>query len=202
MTPAKMTFSNKMTILRGIASIAFIPMIIQDDQLIRVFALLIFTVAAFTDYYDGRLARINKEKTNFGVIADPVADKILTSVGLVSVSLLQPDIVPVWMTVIIIIREVAITSWRFAMLAKGRVLAADRLGKWKTGFQMTVIPYALVFASIFSGDIGREWELAIRSTVYGDIIYGVGYSLAWITLILTLVSGMAYAKAEWQKQPA
>lgn len=190
--PNVMTFSNKMTVLRGIASVAFVPIVLVDDQLYRVFALLIFTVAAFTDYYDGKLARLRKEKTIFGVIADPIADKFLTAVGFVAVSWLQPDIVPWWMTFVIIIREIVVTILRFQALAVGRVLAADRWGKWKTGLQMTVIPYGLVFASLFSGDVGRGWELIVRATVFGQGIYVLGYALAFVTTLLTIWSGLNF----------
>jgi CDP-diacylglycerol--glycerol-3-phosphate 3-phosphatidyltransferase len=196
-----MTLSNRMTILRGIASIAFVPMMMDDHQLTRVFALLIFTLAAITDYYDGRLARIRGEKTNFGVIADPIADKFLTSVGLIAVSAIQPDIVPWWMTIVIILREIGITVFRFILMARGRILAADAWGKWKTGLQMTVIPYGLVFASIFSDQIGRSWQVAFQPTFFGQIVYGLGYGLAVVTTALTIWSGILYLRGEAVARP-
>ncbi len=187
-----MTLSNKMTILRAIASVAFVPIVMVDEPFHRVFALLIFVIAAFTDYYDGRLARIRGEKTSFGVIADPLADKFLTGVGLVAVSWLQPAIVPWWMTWTIMGREVIVTVLRFHALGSGRVLAADRWGKWKTGLQMTVIPYGLVFATIFTGENGRAWQELARSSLVGTGIYGLGYGLALLTTLLTLFSGVHF----------
>jgi CDP-diacylglycerol--glycerol-3-phosphate 3-phosphatidyltransferase len=195
------TISNGMTILRGIASIAFVPMVMEDHQLTRVFALLIFTLAAITDYYDGRLARLRGEKTDFGVIADPIADKFLTSVGLIAVSAIQPDIVPWWMTIVIIVREIGITAFRFVLMARGKILAADAWGKWKTGLQMTVIPFGLVFGSIFSDKIGRTWQAAFQPTLYGQIVYGLGYGLAIVTTALTIWSGLLYLRGEIIDKP-
>lgn len=195
-----MTFSNKMTIVRGIASVALIPMLMPDEQAIRVFGLLIFTLAAFTDYYDGRLARVNRERTTFGVIADPIADKFLTAVGLIAVSMIDPAFIPPWMTVTIIVREIVVTTYRFVALARGKAIASDRWGKWKTGFQMTVIPYCLVFIAIFSGEEGRYWKAIIRPTVVGDVIYGLGFLIASVTTALTLFSGIMFFLQELKRK--
>lgn len=197
---SRMTFSNKMTIVRAIASIVMIPLLTVDSQGYRVFALLIFTLAAFTDYYDGRLARINRERTNFGVIADPIADKFLTIVGLTAVSMIEPAIVPLWMTIVIAAREVLITAYRLLAVGAGRFIAADRWGKWKTGLQMTVIPYGLVFGAIYSGDDGRAWEALIRPTPVGRAIDMIGYGLAFFTTALTLFSGLQFCRAELRRR--
>lgn len=196
-----MTFSNKMTILRAVASVAFVPIVVVDEPFHRVFALLIFVIAAFTDYYDGRLARLNGEKTSFGVIADPIADKFLTAVGLSAVSWLLPEILPWWMTWTIIAREVTVTALRFHALGSGRVLAADRWGKWKTGLQMTVIPYGLVFATVFTGEHGKAWEAMVRASMAGPIIFGLGYALALVTTILTLGSGIQFLVRSYLRRP-
>lgn len=197
-----MTFSNKMTILRAVASVAFVPIVLVDEPFHRVFALLIFVIAAFTDYYDGRLARLNREKTSFGVIADPIADKFLTAVGLAAVSWLLPAILPWWMTWTILVREVVVTAWRFHALARGRVLAADRWGKWKTGLQMTVIPYGLVFATIFTGEHGKVWEAMVRESIAGTIIFGLGYTLALLTTLLTVFSGVQFLVRSYRVAPS
>lgn len=197
-----MTFSNKMTILRAVASVAFVPIVLVDEPFHRVFALLIFVIAAFTDYYDGRLARLNGEKTSFGVIADPIADKFLTAVGLAAVSWLLPSILPWWMTWTIIAREVIVTVLRFHALVRGRVLAADRWGKWKTGLQMTVIPYGLVFATIFTGENGKVWEAMVRESIAGTVVFGLGYTLALLTTLLTLFSGVQFLVRSYLVAPS
>jgi CDP-diacylglycerol--glycerol-3-phosphate 3-phosphatidyltransferase len=194
----KMTFSNKLTILRGVSAFLFIPVVMKDDQLIRLFALVFFGIAAISDYYDGRLARLQNEKTDFGVIADPIADKLLTLVGFFSLSFLQPGLVPFWMSWLIAIREVLVTAWRLVALRRGRVIAADAWGKWKTGIQMTAIPYGLLVAAIFSEDRGRAWQEAVRGEWYGILFSGLAILLAWAATILTVVSGVLYARAEWR----
>jgi len=193
-----MTFSNKLTILRGVAAILFIPVVLKDDQFIRLFAIVFFGIAAISDYYDGRLARLQNEKTDFGVIADPIADKLLTLVGFFSLSFLQPGLVPFWMSWLIAIREVLVTGWRLIALRRGRIIAADAWGKWKTGIQMTAIPYGLLVAAIFSEDRGRAWQEAVRGEWYGILFSGLAILLAWAATILTVVSGILYARVEWR----
>lgn len=188
----RMTFSNRLTILRGIAALAFVPIIAIDSPFARVFAILIYTLAAITDYYDGRLARLAKEKTDFGVIADPIADKLLVAVCLIAISLIDGRLVPMWMTVVILAREIGITAYRFKALSAGRVLAAEKLGKWKTGLQMTLIPCALVVITVFTGPDGRGWEeLLARRGWLGAIIAPV-YWLSVLTTILTIYSGISF----------
>lgn len=193
-----MTFSNQLTILRGVSALLFIPVVMRDDQLVRFFALVFFGVAAISDYYDGRLARLRNEKTDFGVIADPIADKLLTLAGFFSLSFLQPELVPFWMSWSIAFRELLVTGWRLVALRRGRILAADAWGKWKTGLQMTAIPYGLLVAAVFSEDRGRAWQEAMRGEWHGILFSGLAHLLAWAATIITVVSGILYARAEWR----
>lgn len=194
MTDLKPSLSlcNQLTILRALASLVFIPIVMMDDQLARLLALLIFTLAAFSDYYDGRMARLLNAKSDFGVIADPIADKMLTGICLVAQSLIRPELVPLWMTLIILVRETAITSFRLHALRTGRVLGADRWGKWKTGLQMTVIPYALLVTALLSGDRGRVWAKRLAASGWDAWVFGFGWWLALLTTLLTVYSGAQY----------
>lgn len=188
----QLTPSNQLTILRALAAIVYVPVVMIDDQLARLLALLLFTLAGFSDYYDGHMARLRKEQSDFGVLADPLADKLLTGVCFVSLSWLQPRLVPWWMTIVILIREIGITIWRLAELRQGRVLAPDRWGKWKTGLQMTAIPCALLATALFSGEQGREWQAWFEPTVAGRIVFGFCWGLTFITTLLTVTSGGLY----------
>ncbi|MBL4889225.1 MAG: CDP-alcohol phosphatidyltransferase family protein [Candidatus Lindowbacteria bacterium] len=189
-----MTISNRLTISRAIAAIVFIPVFRVDDPLARCFALLLFTLAAISDYYDGKFARDSNQTTRFGVMADPIADKLLVGVCLVSISLLRPELIPMWMTVIILIREVVITIYRFSALAKGRALAAERLGKWKTGLQLGVIPCALIVITIFTGEEGQAWERLMTGHGIAQYMIGFVWWLALLTTFLTVYSGATFLK--------
>ncbi len=191
-----MTVSNQLTLLRACSSIVLIPILAIDDQLARLFGLLIFAMAAFSDYYDGRLARMTGQTTRFGIIADPIADKLLTIVAFVALTILQPSFMPLWMTVLIVIREFLITVYRLAALVGGRVLAADRWGKWKTGFQITAIVCALLATALFSGEVGRSWEAAMKESGCYIAVLAPVYGLSLIATLLTVISGIHYVHAE------
>ena len=96
----------------------------------------VFAVAAITDRYDGRIARKRGQVTDFGKIADPIADKALTGSALIGLSLLGD--LPWWITVVIMVREIGITLLRIAVLRYG-VIAASPGGKAKTLVQVLAI---------------------------------------------------------------
>jgi CDP-diacylglycerol--glycerol-3-phosphate 3-phosphatidyltransferase len=102
----------------------------------RLIATLVFSIAAVTDNIDGRLARKLGLVTDFGKIADPIADKALTGAALVGLSILGD--LPWWVTVVIAVRELGITLLRFVVIRYG-VIAASRGGKWKTLTQIVAI---------------------------------------------------------------
>lgn len=189
-----MTFSNVLTVLRGIAAIAFVPLILIDSQISRGFAVAAFALAAITDYFDGKLARERHEKTDFGILADPIADKLLTGVCFISISWYMPEVVPWWMTIVILCREVGITAYRLVKVKQGRIVGADRWGKWKTALQMSLIPYALVLIAVFSGERGNEWHRALLEQPYGMAPFWFGYGFAFVTTALTLYSGAQILK--------
>lgn len=102
----------------------------------RVAAFIVFTVAVITDRFDGALARSQGMVTEFGTMADPIADKALIGAALVGLSMLGE--VPWWITAVIMVREIGITVLRFAVLRRG-VIPASRGGKLKTLVQAVAI---------------------------------------------------------------
>jgi CDP-diacylglycerol--glycerol-3-phosphate 3-phosphatidyltransferase len=107
-----------------------------DDAVWRVMAWAVFALASVTDRIDGELARRRGLVTNFGVIADPIADKALIGAALIGLSLL--DELPWWITVVILVREVGVTLLRFFVIRHG-VMPASRGGKAKTLLQAVAI---------------------------------------------------------------
>jgi CDP-diacylglycerol---glycerol-3-phosphate 3-phosphatidyltransferase len=101
--------------------------------------LFVFTVASFTDFLDGYLARKWNVISDFGKIADPLADKLLVLSALAALTWLKPFKLFVLIFIVIAIREVLITILREVYKKRGIIVPADKLGKWKTFLQMTGI---------------------------------------------------------------
>lgn len=150
-----MNLPNKLTVFRLILIVPIVYLLISREQLIyltgdlRLFKItnyvvvFLFIVASITDYYDGVIARKLNLITNFGKLFDPFADKLLViSVLLVFAAYRYVSVV---LVLIVIARELFITSYRALVATKGKVIAADVLGKYKTFFQMIMIIVALLF---------------------------------------------------------
>jgi CDP-diacylglycerol--glycerol-3-phosphate 3-phosphatidyltransferase len=151
-------------------------------------ALLSFSVAAATDWLDGHLARKMGLVTPLGKLLDPLADKILVCAAFVFMSVLE--FAPVWVTALIIGREFLVTGLRQIAVEAGQVLAADRLGKWKTTFQLIFVIDALVWLACdhWYGAPDFVHFLLLLSKPEGWVM---PVSL-WISLALTLISGANY----------
>ncbi len=136
----------------------------------------IFLVAAVTDLVDGELARRTGQVTSFGKIADPIADKALTGSALVLLSWF--DLLPWWVTVVIIARELAVTLLRFWVIRHG-VMAASRGGKLKTALQILAI--TLYLLPLASGAFAvAEWVMGAAVVV--TLVTGVDYGFRAVAL--------------------
>jgi CDP-diacylglycerol--glycerol-3-phosphate 3-phosphatidyltransferase len=141
----------------------------RSDGAWQAWAALIFLAAAVTDLIDGELARRTDQVTSFGKIADPIADKALTGSALVLLSWF--DLLPWWVTVVIIVREVGVTALRFWVIRHG-VMAASRGGKLKTALQILAITlYLLPLAS----DAFAVAEWVMGAAVVVTLVTGVDY---------------------------
>lgn len=163
-----MNIANKLTVLRLVCIPFFIWSMYQFEN--YTVATVIFIFASVTDCLDGYLARRLNLITTFGKFADPLADKILVLSALIlMVEKLQ---VPAYLIVIIICREFAVTGLRILLVEQGEVLAADWLGKFKTATQMIAIMFILM----------QDFGLKLS----------IGYIFLWISVILTVYSGIDY----------
>ena len=145
------------------------------DAALRWWATAVFVIAAVTDLADGEIARRSGTVTTVGKIADPVADKALTGVALIGLSMLGD--LPWWVTLVILAREIAVTALRFVVIRHG-VIPASRGGKAKTVAQ--VIAIALYLAPL------GDWADPVRIVAMG------------IALVLTVVTGIDYAVRAWR----
>ena len=149
-------------------------------------AFLIFSLAALSDFLDGRIAKQRNIISDFGKFMDPIADKILILAAFAA--FVQMHLIEAWMLVIIIARELLITSLRLFALNKGRVLAASRSGKHKTAFQMLVIFCILAFVLLKEIMLTFfTWNPAWETFFHRGI-----YIFMWIVVGLTLYSGISY----------
>lgn len=182
-----MTLSNRLTITRIILAFVFMWMLFSKGLIFKSMALVIFIIASYTDYLDGLLAKRRNEVTNFGKLMDPIADKILTLSAFLA--FVEMKLVPAWIVVIIIFRELTITGLRLASFAKGKVIGAAKGGKHKTVSQMISIFTILVF--IVFKEIGvsvfRFWNVSFEYW-YKQVIF----ILMLITVTLTVISGVSY----------
>jgi len=180
---------NKLTVSRLALTAVFLAVIFTRFPFSETLALLLFSAASLTDYFDGKIARERKLITNFGILMDPLADKILICSAFIAfVELRQME---AWMVVIIVARELAITGLRLLAASKNVVLAAERFGKHKTISQIVAILAVLVMLS------HREWG-AFGELVFGWKVNGQSWgalfatAAKWVAVTLTLFSGAMY----------
>lgn len=184
-----MNLPNQLTILRLILTLVFLATMSMDFPLSKTVSLLIFSIASFTDFLDGYIARKYNLITNFGKLMDPLVDKILMTGGFVM--LVASGHIPGWIIVIILAREFMVTGLRLIASAEGRVLAAENLGKYKTIIQIvTVIYFLLYLAATEAGS-----PFGVLAALFGAKLINpdtLGLFLVWGSLILTLLSGFNY----------
>jgi CDP-diacylglycerol--glycerol-3-phosphate 3-phosphatidyltransferase len=134
--PGLVNVANALTVLRICLVPVFVACLAAGGTGWRLAALAAFGGASLTDLLDGQLARKRGLVTDFGKIADPIADKALTGAALITLSVIGE--LPVWVTVLIMAREIGITALRFAVIRRG-VIAASQGGKLKTLLQIIAI---------------------------------------------------------------
>ena len=187
-TPASSgNIANIITVVRIFMAPAFIWMLLADGGEmgpLRLVAAAVFIIAIVTDSVDGFLARRLNLVTDLGKILDPIADKVLIGGALVALSILGE--LYWWVTIIILIRELGITAFRFAVL-RDRVIPASKGGKLKTVLQSVAISLYLVPLFLVVGD----WILWVNAIMMG------------LALVVTVVTGVDYLwKAHRQNRPA
>ena len=184
-----MNLPNKLTASRFALTVAFLVVMFSKVAYHETIALLLFCTAGVTDYLDGLLARRHKLITNFGILMDPLADKIMICsafIAFVGVGWLQA-----WMAVVVVARELAITGLRLLAASKNVVLAAERFGKDKTISQIVAVISIFVLESYKQwGAPGRiifSWHIGSKPWVdwFTDIAI-------WAAVILTFISGWLY----------
>jgi CDP-diacylglycerol--glycerol-3-phosphate 3-phosphatidyltransferase len=187
--PLTMNLPNTLTVSRIALTVAFLAAIFNPFPHHLTVALAIFIGAGITDYLDGAIARKRKMITNFGVLMDPLADKILTCSAFVA--FVERGYVAAWMVVAIVARELAITGLRLVAASRQVVLAAEGYGKHKTITQIAAIISILVQACYI--DWGRAGALVFGWPIFGvPWVHWITELLVWFAVALTFVSGALY----------
>lgn len=185
----RMNLPNKLTVSRFVLTVAFVAAMVSEVRWHETVSLVLYVAAALTDLFDGMIARRRKLVTNFGILMDPLADKILVCAAFIT--FVDRDWVPAWMAIMIVARELAITGLRLLSAAKNVVLGADSGGKLKTTWQNIAIISTLIWASY--GGWG-DWGTA----VFGLTVLGYAWSwlfikmALWMAILTTIYSGGAY----------
>ena len=181
-----MNIANRLTIFRILLTFVFMFFLFCHGLPAKIIAFIVYILAALTDYFDGRIAKRHNMVTDFGKLMDPIADKILVIAAFAA--FVQMQLIEAWMFVIIISREMIITSLRLFALNKGKVLSSARAGKHKTFSQMAVIFLLLGFIVLKEFMLtfstwNPSWENFFRWSIFYLMIITVG---------LTLYSGLSY----------
>ncbi len=179
---------NTITFSRLVMTAAFVAAVSQHSMAGYGVGLALFCLAAASDWLDGWLARRMKLVTPLGKLMDPLADKILVSAAFVFLT--ARGLCPVWVTALIIGREFLVTGLRQIAIEAGQVLAADRLGKWKTAFQLTFCITGLVWLTL-SPLHGEGGVIGFFRWLSSPDQWLMPASL-WIAVVLTVVSGWNY----------
>ncbi len=182
---------NAITFSRLIMTAAFVAAVSFRSAEGYGTGLVLFVIAAISDFVDGWLARKMGLVTPLGKLMDPLADKILVSAAFVFLT--EKLLCPVWVTALIIGREFMVTGLRQIAVEAGQVIAADRLGKWKTGFQLTFCITGLVWLTVdhmtVSHPILSFFKWLTRPWNQGGVVM---IGSMWIATALTVISGWNY----------
>lgn len=152
-----MLLPNQLTVLRIILTPIFFWLFISDSILNKQISLLIYFIAAITDWYDGWLARKFNYITNWGKFLDPLADKILVTAAFFA--FVYIGALDIWLVIIMAVRDFFVTGLRAYAEFRGMGMATSKLAKWKTFIQMSFIYYLLLIFTLKTVDsiyVGRE----------------------------------------------
>ena len=168
-----MNLPNKLTLFRVVLIPFFVFFLLAAyfEGYGNYIAVAIFIVASITDFLDGKIARKYNLVTNFGKFMDPLADKLLVCSALIC--LIQLELIPAWVVIIIIAREFIISGFRLVASDNGVVIAASYWGKFKTAFQMLTV-------------------IVLILNIPNKVFTILGTALIYVSLALTVISLIDY----------
>ena len=187
-----MNLPNKLTLSRFALTAGFLAVIFSPLPYRQTIALALFVAAGISDFLDGQIARRRNLITNFGILMDPLADKIMVCSAFIA--FVELKWFAAWMAVIVVARELAITGLRLLAASKNVVLAAERYGKHKTISQIVAV--IAIFIDHIMQD--NEWG-SIGQAIFGWHLFDqhswswwVAEIFKWLSVALTFFSGAVY----------
>lgn len=175
-----MSLPNGVTVIRILAIPVILLLLFTIGRTFQIITAIVFLLVALTDMLDGYFARRRKMVTTLGKFLDPLADKLLIVTALIA--LISARGVPLWMVIVIVGREIAVTGLRGIAMSEGIVISSSMMGKYKTAFEMTSIFFLILDGKYLSIDF-----------------YLVGMALLWVALALAVISGLDYFKKFLEK---
>jgi len=197
-----MNVPNQLTVLRFFLALLYLGLMSWGAIWSQAIGLLVFIVAAITDFLDGAIARKHNLHTNFGKLMDPLADKVLMLAAFIMMMELPTLWVPGWAVVLILGREFLVTGLRTIAASQGQVLAAMNSGKAKTVLQIVFVIAFSIFALALdlwrsgyppNGMMPFSIDEATTAVQWACML-----SFAAITLF-TVQSGIAFTRANWHR---
>lgn len=191
-----MNLPNYLTLTR-ILSIPLFIWILSTSQISslhgekELLAAAVFGLAAITDRLDGYLARKRGQVTRMGMLLDPLADKLLIVSALVVLVQFNPPLMPAWIVIAVIAREILITDLRVVAAAEGFTIQARDLGKWKM-----VVQVVAVIATILE----HHWSLVTLQLGHFHPAFSIAWTARlsiWAMLLLSVVSAVDYFVIFW-----
>jgi CDP-diacylglycerol--glycerol-3-phosphate 3-phosphatidyltransferase len=183
---------NSLTLLR-IGMVPFLVVVLLTRFPGSLFwGLAIFLLAALTDLADGMIARRTSTVTVAGTLLDPIADKLLMSAAFIS--LVELDLAPAWMVVVMVAREFAVTGLRQVAQTQGVVIAANWWGKAKTAAQIVA-----VCAVIIAAQVARLDPVVASLPWLEGTLSWIAYLSLWVAVVLTLGSLLSYFLGFWNR---
>ena len=183
-----MNIPNQLTLARLVLTAIFVAVVSIHSLPERYsIGLVLFILAAITDFLDGYIARKHNLITNFGKLMDPLADKVLMCSAFVILT--RDDLIPAWIVIAMLAREFLVTGLRLLATSQGAVLAADSLGKLKTVLQIVTIIYLLMF--IASKETMFAWSTFLFEWKWTSPAIA-GVAIIGVTAFVTIYSGMSY----------
>ncbi len=177
----KLTTPNLLTLTRIAAAPVLVYLLTFPQPIPSLAAAGVFFVATVTDFLDGYIARSYGSGSNLGKILDPLADKLLVAAALIMLAATTREPrVPAWIVVVMVSREILVTGLRAVAANRGRILAAEELGKYKMALQSVAIHGLLIHYVWFHVDF-----------------FAAGMFLLWIAMVVTVWSGVDYFVRMW-----
>jgi CDP-diacylglycerol--glycerol-3-phosphate 3-phosphatidyltransferase len=187
------TIANMLTVSRFFIAPVMLVCVLANTAEGMHWAVVLFTVGALTDYFDGALARRMGEETTLGSFLDPLADKALTTSAFTAFYML--DVIPLWVLIVIVVRDFGTTVLRSVKSSTLRPLKTSRTAKWKTFLQMCFIIYALVL----------QWAVhsaptaTLRTTAWNQLHAESTYWVMVGITLFTLYTAVEYLFLQYRK---